>query len=182
MLSEKSKSIIEHRLGQTIDSPHACSALQIDIEKSTGDSLGLNTLKRVFGIIEAGRKPHVTTLNVLARYAGYKSWAHLLQDIGEGADSDFDEQNEIYSDEIPDGATVTYSYGIDRRITLQHILGDEYVVEQRSGGKLKVNDHLHIRYFMLGAPLYVENVVRGGYFLGHYVAGKHGGLKNIVIE
>lgn len=182
MVSAKSKSIIEARLGQTIDSPHACSVLQIEIEKTTGDVLSLNTLKRVFGIIEAGRRPHVTTLNVLARYAGYKSWAHLLQNIGEGNDSDFDERTEIYSDEIPDGATVVYTYGIDRRITLHHVSGDEYVVEQRSGGKLKTDDCLRIRYFMLGAPLYVEDVVRGGVSMGHYVAGKQTGLRSIVIE
>lgn len=182
MISEKSKSILEDRLGQSIDSPHACSALQLDIEKVTGETLGLNTLKRVFGFIETGRKPHMTTLNVLARYAGYKSWTHMLYEIGESADSDFDEKNESYSEEVADGASVTYTYGIDRRIVLRHLTGDEYIVEQRSGGKLKVDDHLHIRYFMLGAPLYVETVVRGGIPIGHYVAGKQTGLKSLVIE
>jgi hypothetical protein len=49
--------------------------LKLEIEISTGISIGFNTLRRLFGFLE-NRKPSIKTLNTLSKYIGFNSFSH----------------------------------------------------------------------------------------------------------
>ena len=56
-----------------------------DMLDSIGDSLGINTLKRLFGSLNENVTPAKSTLNVVARYLDYSDWdscqAQLFQRV-----------------------------------------------------------------------------------------------------
>lgn len=51
--------------------------LRAEIEDLSGQSIGLNTLRRIYGFMEY-TKPSVKTLNTLSAYLGFKSYARYL--------------------------------------------------------------------------------------------------------
>ena len=53
--------------------------LSMDICESTGVSLSISTLKRVFGKVSYTNLPSVHTLNTLARFVGYEDWTAFRQ-------------------------------------------------------------------------------------------------------
>jgi hypothetical protein len=53
--------------------------LSVDIYDSTGVSLSISTLKRVFGKVSYTNLPSVHTLNTLARFAGFEDWTAFRQ-------------------------------------------------------------------------------------------------------
>lgn len=183
MLTEQAKLIIERRLGRNISSPHDCSILMYDIKSVTGESVGLNTLKRMFGFIESNRDARLSTLDVMARYAGYRSWTEVMTAIGMDGDSGFeDSDDEFYADELPVKAVVEFEYCPDRRVVLVHEdEDDKFVVTESVNSKLRRNDVVFIRYFQLHYPLYVDNVIRDGKMLGKFAAGKANGLTRVEI-
>lgn len=183
MLPEQAKLIIERKLGQNISSPHDCSILMYDIKSVTGESVGLNTLKRMFGFIESNRAARLSTLDVVARYVGYRSWADVVSAMGLEGDSGFeDSDDEFYADELPVKAVVEFEYRPDRRVVLVHEdEDDKFVVTESINSKLRRNDIVFIKYFQLHYPLYVENVIRDGKMLGKFAAGKTNGLTRVEV-
>jgi len=53
------------------------------ILQKTGVSLSNSTLRRIWGKVEYTHLPSTTTLNTLARFAGYESWRDFLKQQGE---------------------------------------------------------------------------------------------------
>ena len=158
--------------------------LMYDIKSVTGESVGLNTLKRMFGFIESNREARISTLDVMARYAGYRSWAEILTAIGAEGDSGFeDSDDEFCSDELPVKAVVEFEYCPDRRVVLVHEdEEDKFVVVESINSKLRCNDVVFIKYFQLHYPLYADNVIRDGKMLGKFAAGKTSGLTRVELR
>lgn len=184
MLPEQAKLIIERKLGRNISSPHDCSILMYDIKSETGESVGLNTLKRMFGFIDGHRVARTSTLDVLARYAGYRSWEEIMTTVGLESNSGFeDSEDEFYSDELPVKAVVEFEYSPDRRVVMVHEdEGDKFVVIESENSKLRRNDVVFVRYFLLHYPMYANNVIRNGRMLGRFSAGKTYGLTRIEVR
>lgn len=53
--------------------------LSDDIQKNTGILLSVTTLKRLWGKLKYGNIPTTTTLNTLAKFAGYSDWREFKQ-------------------------------------------------------------------------------------------------------
>ncbi|PAW92364.1 hypothetical protein CKK33_02190 [Mucilaginibacter sp. MD40] len=54
--------------------PHDCRIIAAEIFRKTKNSVSETTLKRVFGFAYSKFKPSIFTIDVLARYCGYKGW------------------------------------------------------------------------------------------------------------
>ena len=74
------QKLIRERLGCALSRPSEFEALALDIETATGEHIGVNTLKRLFGLLSEVT-PTETTLNVVARYLGYGSWRLLKKAV-----------------------------------------------------------------------------------------------------
>ena len=84
------QKLIRERLGCALSRPSEFEALALDVETATGEHIGVNTLKRLFGLLSEVT-PTETTLNVVARYLGYGSWRLLKKAV--------DDKNSVIDDD-----------------------------------------------------------------------------------
>lgn len=56
------------------------------IKDTTGENLGVNTLKRLFGFKIDKVLPRLSTMDIIARYLGCEDYESLIKEIGEDAD------------------------------------------------------------------------------------------------
>ncbi|MDE6077072.1 MAG: hypothetical protein K2G29_05010, partial [Muribaculaceae bacterium] len=62
---------LSEKIGQDVTTPAGASVLQLDIESVTGESLSLNTVRRLVGVIQSEKlTPRRTTLNIIANDIG----------------------------------------------------------------------------------------------------------------
>ncbi len=74
-------TLIEQVYGVPVKYGNQCKNLAIDIFEQTGDYLSFQTLRRVFGFIDSKSKPTIATLNVLAKYCGYRHYDDLCNNF-----------------------------------------------------------------------------------------------------
>lgn len=80
-------ALIEEKIDKEIRYPSDCEYLSYDIEKETKLRISINTLKRLFGFLEDIKAPRLYTLDIIAKYLGYKNWDFLELSIKEDKDS-----------------------------------------------------------------------------------------------
>jgi hypothetical protein len=80
---ESLKRELEHLMGWTDQLSHADFLLLAEfVYGKTGVRLSYNTLKRIWGKVKAESQPTLTTLDALAKAAGYTSWhGYLLKNL-----------------------------------------------------------------------------------------------------
>lgn len=174
--------LLEKKVDKTIRRPSDCDILALDIESVTGEHVGVNTVKRLLGFKSDEREPRQSTLDIFARYLGYKDW-NELHAIDSKSNSDFgDTPDCLNAENIDDGKHITFTYLPDRSSTLQKIHGDEFRVTESENGKLQIGDKVRLSSLMLGYPLLITNVLRNGQELGSLLLGKVSGLTSIKVE
>lgn len=165
--------------GNKLRQPSDCEFLSLDIESKTGVRIGATTLKRLLGFAHDERMPHVSTLDVIARYLGYAHWDELSQ-IEDNGNSDFNApDNEVRSADLRQGACLEITYLPDRRLALEYLGNCRYRVTESENSKLQKGDEVEILNFVLHHPLLVVDVCRAGESLGQFTAGRVSGLSSI---
>ena len=168
---------LKHKSGVDFQDPSDAAQLALDIETVTGEHVGVNTMKRLLGMIDDEREPRVSTLNIVARYLGYADWAELrLFDNGSNSDFGDDDEGVLVASSLSEGSRLSISYAPDRVVSLCHLRDDHFVVEHSANSKLKEGDEIVVTHFVKGYPLLVGEVVRNGRSLGRFVAGRERGI------
>ncbi len=174
--------MVVERFGSPLIYPQQCEALAADILSATGQSLGVTTLKRMFGFVKGAASPRRASLDIVAVYLGYEDFKQLRNEIGYDIDiSDFDDFDSLTSDDLEPGERVRISYEPSRCLTLEYLGDNLYNVVTAEGSKLQAGDRLLIAGFYVGFELLISNVERQGTHLGPYRAAKRGGLTEVVI-
>ena len=83
------QKLIRERMACDLSRPSQFEALVLVMEAVTGEHIGVNTIKRLFGLLP-DVKPTDSTLQTVARYLGYGSWRLLVKAV-EGKNSEIDE-------------------------------------------------------------------------------------------
>ena len=177
----KIKEEIESRLGFKIKYPADCERLSISIRSAINETIGVTTLKRLFGFVSDEQAPRVSTLDILARYCGFSDYEEMKREVAPSGDSDFEEDPDIVSESLKSGSIVKFEYLPDRRVTLIYIGDSKFRVKDCKNGSLRKNDILSISCFNNGYPLVASSVIRNGENLGRYVAGKHSGITDLYL-
>lgn len=173
--------MLSSKVGYDISTPHGAERLQKDIESQTGERLSVNTIKRLSGLLPYEGSQRGSTLDIFARYLGYADAKELLAFM-EGNASDFRlPPNFIDLSSLPAGAKVVLEWTPGRRITMRHIDGASYSVEESVNSKLWKGDVLETGVVAKGIPFVVRNVAREGGNLGPYTAAQENGLTKIEI-
>jgi hypothetical protein len=168
---------LKHKSGVDFQDPSDAAQLALDIETVTGEHVGVNTMKRLLGMIDDEREPRVSTLNIVARYLGYADWAELrLFDNGSNSDFGDDDEGVLVASSLSEGSRLSISYAPDRVVSLCHLRDDHFVVEHSVNSKLKEDDEIVVTHFVKGYPLLVGEVIRNGRSLGRFVAGRERGI------
>lgn len=167
---------MEKKSGKELRLSSDAEYLTLDIESVTGEHIGVNTLKRLLGLIDDERTPRPTTLNIIARYLDFESW-DILKLYDEKSNSSFDRDNdEIRVTDLEQGSRIEISYLPDRRIVIEYAGNYHFVVVDSENSKLQKDDHLKLTHIVRGYPLLVSEVIRDGENLGSFMAGKAQGI------
>ena len=79
-------NMLSRKAGRNVSTPHGCEWLCHDIAACTKESISVNTLKRLTGVLKDYNdgKIHLRGANkdILARYLGYKEWSDFCTEVG----------------------------------------------------------------------------------------------------
>ena len=167
---------LKRKSGHNLSTPADIEALALDIQSCTGERLGINTLKRLTGIISDERNPRLTTLQIIARYLGYSSWEQAME-MEDSDNSAFDiTPEELRSCNLTPGTKVKVEYLPNRRLVLDYKGDNWFEVLKSENSKLHSGDRAAITIMIQDYPLVATDVVRDGNSLGSFTAGKSQGI------
>lgn len=182
MIDSTIKEMIIKRFDAPLIYPQQCEALSKDIREVTGQTLGVTTLKRMFGFVKGAASPRRASLDIIAQYLGFNDYDALCMSIGHDIDiSDFAVIDCLTSDDLEPGESVCLTYDPGRRILIEYLGENIYEVKESVGSKLMVGDKLIIAGFYVGFNLLITDIERAGSHLGPYRAAKRGGLTSVEI-
>ena len=165
---------VSRQFGRPVSVSSDFEHLALDVESRTGEAISESTLKRLWGYVNLNPKPRASTLDILSRYAGRSNFRRLCMELQET--SDFFAAEAIRSSDLEEGAVVILGWMPDRRVELRYLGADRYEVRDSGTSKLRAGDSFETSEFLLGHPLYLASVERGGALLPAYVAGRSQGL------
>ena len=174
---------VREKYGADLEYSTQFDGLVASIEKETGQKLSVNTLKRLFGVINSKVTPRRYTMDVIAQYIGYPNYELLLKDIGEESDiSIFAPVETLEPENLEVGDQVQITYDPNRVILLTFTGGDNFLINEVSGSKnLLKGDTLRIAQMVVGQKMVAIDVIREGKSLGKYEAARNYGLTSIEV-
>ena len=129
LLRERAESIF----GLSANTTTAFVSLSKDIWRRTGESLSPSTLKRFWGYVTTRTNPSVSSLDILARYVGFPSYAAFCT----GDASLYLDAESVSARSLPVGADVEISWNPDRNLLLRHLGGGSFLVVEAKQSKLQ---------------------------------------------
>lgn len=159
--------------------PAHCEALSADVERVTGEHIGVNTLKRFLGLYEDATTPRLSTLNIIARYLGVSDWGTLMDSLSRESSQFKLLEGEILTQDLTKGCLLELTYLPDRKLLLECLGNSTFRVMMALNSKLHEEDVVSIQCIIPSFPLIVTDVVRNGESLGRYTAAMQTGIKTI---
>ena len=172
---------VECAAGHKVSTPTDFNNLSDCIFEKTKETLSPTTLKRIWGYIDGYESVRYNTLSVLARYIDYKDWDDFCIKLQA---SRLEESNEIYgtcirSSELVIGDKIAVSWLPNRKCVFEYIGDNLFEVAESHNSKLNTKDTFHCTLFMIGQPLYLDNLKSNDNQARMYVAGKKSGIISI---
>lgn len=169
---------VEEKVGRTMRLPSDFDMLSQVVFDATNERISTNTLKRLWDYLDGYRTSRRFTLNVLARYVGYRDWEDFCHNIGDSAASQIFDTHYIDSDNLSVGTRLTLRWHPGRVVTLEYHGNNEYVVVESQQAKLTAGDSFKCQGFVPGQPLVINGLLHKG--INHpinYICGKQGGIE-----
>lgn len=171
---------IEQSLGHCIQSPKDFDQLREHIYTRLHQLISTSTLKRVWGYIDSESEPSRSTLNVLASFVGYGSYADFCAAAAKGG---ADASNPVVSRHINVATDLavndclTLTWAPDRQCRVRYLGNMQFRVEEAAGTRLQAGDSFQCSLIVEGEPLYLANLMQPGRQATNYVCGKRGGIR-----
>lgn len=180
------KGAVEKAVGRRMLTPKDFDFLSARIMETTRQYLSQSTLKRFWGYLgeENVKSPRQSTLDVLARMAGYMDWAgyQKYHDGTDGAKSDFLNNRSVRPNSLPKDTMVQLMWHPDRKVTIRHEGYEVFAVTESINSKLCVGDTFRCGCIIDGEPMYLQGLIHNGGEPMCYICGREGGVKFRVIE
>ena len=106
ILNDRIKKEIMDKSGVQLEKAKDFELLADIIYQTTKRSIGVTTLKRLFGTINDSRKTNEFTLNTIALYLGYSSWKDYIATNSVDSIWNFPDNNTVYSSELQENTTI----------------------------------------------------------------------------
>ena len=167
-----------HRMQTSNDFIYLCGSIQGRLNIT----LGVSTLKRIWGYVDGVCKPRIATLDILSQYVGYPDWETFVCDYcesDEARSSQITWSKSLKSTDIPEGAEFEITWNPGRRLLLRHLDKDMFLVLESEKSKIKVGDTFHCDRFILLQPLNLFHLERKGCDPCDFIVGNKGGLLTI---
>ena len=159
---EMLKRLVEERSMLRMDSFRDFQLLYDEMRRRNNETLGVNTLRRLWGDISGYPTIREATLDVLCRFVGYPDWHTFVADYcGREAEQT----------------------SCDITTASVQAVNTVVIAQQRTAAsKVKEGDTFHAAAFAIGQPLYMDTFVHNGEQPKLFVVGKKGGLTKIEIS
>lgn len=186
---EKLESLLKavaHTFGATPRTPTDFAELATAVLQSTGRTIGLSTLKRLWGYVKDQNGTTYSTLSLLSRYAGYNDWdcfCSYAVITGGAGDSAFSVKAIVEAKTLAVGTAVEIMLGESKRcMMVKTCEPDRFRVKEASGIKLREGDEVNVAYMAAGRPFFASECRRGTQMLGSYTGALGEGICRIVIR
>ena len=146
------------------------------------ENISTSTLKRLWGYVDGADATRNSTLEVLSKFLGFKDLDGFLEHIGQDNGSDRVTKQHIKTDDLKVGEHVIVSWKPNRRCTFCYLGDYRFIVEQAENSKLKVGNTFRCGLFILGEPLYLNDLVQGSNPPVAFVVGNKDGLCELTLE
>ena len=180
---ESLKTAVEQSMMRKVERASDFEMLYDEIQHRTGDTIGLSTLKRLWGYIDGYKTTRTSTLDVLCRFVGYPDWHTFVAECC-GEEGELTSHRVITStldsSNLEKGARVHIEWNPARQLELLHTGEGWFNVLESKNSKVKAGDCFHCERFVIGQPLYVDHLSREGEPPVLFVMGKKGGLTQVV--
>ena len=168
---------IEGKYGRRIATSTDFESLSVNIEYVTGEAISSSTLKRLWGYVSLRTSPHLSTLDILARYVGSKDFsAFRAACLGVGETSEYLDTSFIRSSDLAKGDILRIGWAPNRVVRLCYEGEDSFTVLESVNSKLQAGDRFDAPCFFRGLPLMLPGILRDGRMTLAYIAGKSSGL------
>ncbi|MBQ6725675.1 MAG: hypothetical protein IJQ89_03775 [Bacteroidales bacterium] len=171
--------------GMELDTPKKFEILSEEISDRTKRLLSVSTLKRIFGYIEGYEGIRGDSLNILSQFLGYPDWRTFEADrCGDKKErsSHFIITDALLAENIVSGDTIEIRWNPKRRLLLKCVGDGEFDVIEAENSKITVGDTFRCERFIIGEPLYINNLIHQGGVPALFVAGKKGGLTQVELN
>jgi len=173
------RTMVEESVSRKIKTPADFQFLTGVIQERCKETLGVTTLKRIWGYVDGYDTTRYTTLSILARCVGFRDWDDFIANHDRNGDSsNLVLGRSLSSEDISKNSLIRITWAPDRRVTLKHLGDGKFRVVKSENSKLKPDDTFRCSCFVLGEPLYLDSFVRGNNPPTLFMVGNKGGLTN----
>ena len=174
---------VEKKYGRPIKTTTDFEALSVVIEHETGELLSASTMKRLWGYVSLNPDPRISTLDILCRYLGWNNFEAFREWLKKTPDfeSAFFSTEIVNVSDLESGVHVLIGWNPNRLVDLQYIGDHRFRVASNENSQLQVGDEFELTSLMLGYPLFISRILRGGEYTPSYVAGKVDGLNLVKV-
>lgn len=169
---------VEKAYAKPLNSSTDFEELSIQLKYKLGMSLSSSTLKRLLGYVNDAHSPRPQTLDVLARYLGHADFKDFCMWLKHTTayNSSFFSAKRILVEDLNPGMEVEIGWSPNRYLRLRYKGDGLFEVREAKESKLVRGDLFQAVSFLMGQPLFLPYVERGGKRLSPFIAGRNGGL------
>lgn len=173
------KVAVEKHFGHKVVSRYDFIKLGSEIEGITGEHIGDNTLRRLWGSISGYSTAHKRTLDVLSQYAGYGSWDDFRKNLTKQSGRQsyvLEGRHSINADDLEPGDRLRIGWLPDRVCVIEFEGGRKFTAIECLNSTINSGDSFECTTFIRDYPLSVDNFVHEGKVFQRYVMGIENGL------
>ncbi|MDE6717315.1 MAG: hypothetical protein K2J70_03895 [Muribaculaceae bacterium] len=168
---------MEKTSGVIPSTPKQFEELAERIYNHTGKILSPTTLKRIWGYIDEPLSTRRSTLDILARFCGWKDYTDFEKgNIPEAESGKIGTKTISVEEEMKRGDRIRIMWPPSRVCVLEYQGEKRWIILHAEGTRLKAGDTFSCSLISEGEPLYLNNVIHQGEALGLYVCGRRSGV------
>lgn len=174
---------IEYEVKRRIRTPYDFEFLAGVVWERLHENISPTTLKRLWGYIDGADTTRRTTLCLLSRFLGYADWDAYLTALAQRdeVESETFVGEGVRSDDLQAGQLVEVTWLPNRRCVFRYEGASTYTVTEAANAKLHAGDRFETACFLLGKPMFLDNLVHDNEPPTSYVAGSRNGLHTVTI-
>lgn len=174
---------IEQHIERSVSTPADFDFLAGAIWDQQHQYISSTTLKRLWGYISGADTIRHTTLSILSQFLGFKDWEHYLQHLTlqSEVESESFAGEGVRTEQLVEGDRIEVSWQPNRHCVFRYLGNMRFVVEQAEHSKLQVGDMFSAACFLIGQPMYLDNLQGADPSKTSYVAGSRHGLTSVSI-
>lgn len=177
--------ITNKNLGFTPKTPTDLNELSWTIQKKTGYTISLSSLKRLWGYVDYKSFPSPNTLNILSRFNDYDDWEDFLKSnelAPAGETSEYLSGSVVDAESLNIGDNLKINWEYDKSCELEYLGDHRFKIIESENIKLQSGDIFTMHSVCVGLPFFAAEISRGSEIIPGYVGAKNNGITSILLN